>query len=145
MSATNVAEEDKMAEVRFETTSATTGDPEKASTGYAASETGLQHVRATLKEERRILFKLDRVILPLTALLYLSAYLDRGNLGNAKLQGLFTGLLDSNDTKYSVVLCSESDSIVVLPGIVCLPGYGSMQFSTLLSKSSSCVVFRLPW
>ncbi|EIM83806.1 MFS general substrate transporter [Stereum hirsutum FP-91666 SS1] len=94
-----------MTDVRFETTSTTTADPEKASTGYAASETGLQHVRATAKEERRILFKLDRVILPLTALLYLSAYLDRGNLGNAKLQGLYAGLLDSSDTKYSVVLC----------------------------------------
>lgn len=102
-----VPEEEQMAEARFETTSATTEDPEKVSTGDAASESELQDIKATLKEERRILFKLDRVILPLTALLYLSAYLDRGNLGNAKLQGLFTGLLDSSDTKYSVVLCSE--------------------------------------
>lgn len=113
MSAPNVLEEEKMTDVRFETTSTTTADPEKASTGYAASETGLQHVRATAKEERRILFKLDRVILPLTALLYLSAYLDRGNLGNAKLQGLYAGLLDSSDTKYSVVLCSEFQILLV--------------------------------
>lgn len=107
MSATNDTEEEQKDEVHVETTSAITADPEKASTGSAASDIGSQHTRSTSKEERRILFKLDRVILPLTALLYLSAYLDRGNLGNAKLQGLFTGLLDSNDTKYSVVLCSE--------------------------------------
>jgi hypothetical protein len=32
---------------------------------------------------------LDVIILPFAALLYLSAYLDRGNLGNARLQGMF--------------------------------------------------------
>jgi hypothetical protein len=54
--------------------------------------------------ERRLLTKLDLVIMPLTALLYLSAYLDRGNIGNARLQGLQATLLDGSDTKYSVVL-----------------------------------------
>ncbi|KAL4067018.1 major facilitator superfamily domain-containing protein [Scleroderma yunnanense] len=39
-------------------------------------------------KERRLLRKLDRRILPLTCLLYLFAYLDRSNLGNARLQGL---------------------------------------------------------
>lgn len=39
-------------------------------------------------EERRLLRKLDARILPLTCVLYLFAYLDRSNLGNARLQGL---------------------------------------------------------
>ncbi|KAH7096798.1 MFS general substrate transporter [Auriculariales sp. MPI-PUGE-AT-0066] len=60
--------------------------------------------------ERRLLFKQDRLILPLTALLYLSAYLDRGNIGNARqvgpcqLQGLEATVLDGDETKYSIVL-----------------------------------------
>ncbi|KAG2028348.1 major facilitator superfamily domain-containing protein, partial [Suillus americanus] len=39
-------------------------------------------------EEKRFVRKLDRRILPITCLLYLFAYLDRTNLGNARLQGL---------------------------------------------------------
>ncbi|KAH8795992.1 hypothetical protein DL96DRAFT_1722435 [Flagelloscypha sp. PMI_526] len=91
-------------QTRFEEAASTTaGDTEKGS-AYANSTTGLDHQKGLKEQERRILRKLDVVILPLTALLYLSAYLDRGNLGNAKLQGLFSHLLGSNDTKYSVCL-----------------------------------------
>ncbi|KAG0145003.1 hypothetical protein CROQUDRAFT_659198, partial [Cronartium quercuum f. sp. fusiforme G11] len=77
-------------------------------------------------EEKRILRKLDRRILPLTAILYLSAYLDRGNLGNARLQGLQSELLDESDTKFSVVLCSFFITYVILS----IPG-------TLLAKAIS--------
>jgi len=56
------------------------------------------------RRERHLLTKLDIVIMPLTALLYLSAYLDRGNIGNARLQGLQATVLDGSDTKYSIVL-----------------------------------------
>ncbi|KAG2363661.1 MFS general substrate transporter [Suillus spraguei] len=42
----------------------------------------------TSDEEKRLVRKLDRRILPITCLLYLFAYLDRTNLGNARLQGL---------------------------------------------------------
>jgi hypothetical protein len=41
--------------------------------------------------------------MPLAFLLYLSAYLDRGNLGNAKVQGLVAAVLDGDDEKYSLV------------------------------------------
>ncbi|KAG6885700.1 hypothetical protein C0992_004962 [Termitomyces sp. T32_za158] len=41
-----------------------------------------------LLEEKRLVQKLDRRILPIACLLYLFAYLDRSNLGNARLQGL---------------------------------------------------------
>jgi hypothetical protein len=46
----------------------------------------------------------DVVILPLAALLYLSAYLDRGNLGNARLQGLEKDVLGGDSEKYSLAL-----------------------------------------
>lgn len=54
--------------------------------------------------ERKLKRKLDAVIMPLTTLLYLFAYLDRGNMGNAKLQGVQKDLMDDSDTKYSIAL-----------------------------------------
>ncbi|KIM70573.1 hypothetical protein SCLCIDRAFT_18679 [Scleroderma citrinum Foug A] len=49
-------------------------------------------------KEKRLLRKLDRRILPLTCLLYLFAYLDRSNLGNARLQGLPDDTLGGDPT-----------------------------------------------
>ncbi|KAL1746043.1 major facilitator superfamily domain-containing protein [Schizophyllum fasciatum] len=49
-------------------------------------------------EERRLVHKLDRTIIPLTCLLYLFAYLDRSNLGNARLQGLPEDALNGDPT-----------------------------------------------
>ena len=40
------------------------------------------------KEERRLVLKADLVILPLAALTYFVAYLDRNSIGNARLMGL---------------------------------------------------------
>lgn len=37
-------------------------------------------------------------------MLYISAYLDRGNLGNARLMGLERDTLDNSDTNYSIAL-----------------------------------------
>lgn len=50
------------------------------------------------KAVRKLLLKLDFTILPFAVLLYLSAYLDRGNLANARLQGLEETVLDGSDT-----------------------------------------------
>jgi hypothetical protein len=68
-------------------TDGTHDDPEleKGTGSVEGEEVEGRHVT---HEERLLLAKLDAVILPLTALLYLSAYLDRGNIGNARLQGL---------------------------------------------------------
>lgn len=70
-----MADNEKTQHTHFE--AASESGLEKQSTGYANSETGLAHVEEFRKEERRIVRKLDRIIVPLTALLYLSAYLDR--------------------------------------------------------------------
>lgn len=79
-------------------------DTEKGSSRYAASDAGLAHKSGVSQAERRLLLKLgmslhagsrlcgitpftnaiDGCILPFAVLLYLSAYLDRGNLANGK-------------------------------------------------------------
>ena len=57
--------------------------PKEIATEKGASESGTNSEavipcsRELEQEEKRVLFKLDRAIVPLTALLYLSAYLDR--------------------------------------------------------------------
>ncbi|GAA5861871.1 hypothetical protein JCM1840_006860 [Sporobolomyces johnsonii] len=84
---------------------ATTRDSEKAgSSKYASSVAGLEHAKASKSAERRLVRKLDCVILPMAVFLYLSAYLDRGNLGNARLQGLESTVLGGSDTNYSIAL-----------------------------------------
>ncbi|BGO98287.1 putative High-affinity nicotinic acid transporter (putative) [Rhodotorula toruloides] len=83
----------------------TTTTSEKAgSSRYASSETGLEHVKASKTAERRLVRKLDVVILPMAVLLYLSAYLDRGAMGNAKLMGLEKTVLGNVDVRYSIAL-----------------------------------------
>ncbi|KIM91552.1 hypothetical protein PILCRDRAFT_711 [Piloderma croceum F 1598] len=49
-------------------------------------------------EERKLVRKLDRRILPIACFLYLFAYLDRTNLGNARLQGLPEDTLHGDPT-----------------------------------------------
>ncbi|CEL53770.1 putative transporter C1002,16c OS=Schizosaccharomyces pombe (strain 972 / ATCC 24843) GN=SPAC1002.16c PE=3 SV=1 [Rhizoctonia solani AG-1 IB] len=48
--------------------------------------------------EKKLVRKLDAVIIPLTCALYLLAYLDRSNLGNARLQGLPEDVLGGDPT-----------------------------------------------
>ncbi|KAL1405939.1 hypothetical protein Q8F55_007621 [Vanrija albida] len=88
--------------------------------------------------ERKLVFKLDILILPLTALLYLSAFLDRSNMGNAKLQGLFKILGDNPDTKFSIILSAFYITYIVLnvPGTV---------LSTLVEPSVSIALGTLIW
>ncbi|KAJ7738997.1 major facilitator superfamily domain-containing protein [Mycena metata] len=123
--------------IRKTVTNTTNGDTEKGSS-YAASTTGLDHRVETTKAERRLLFKLDIIILPLAVLLYLSAYLDRGNLGNARLQGLQATVLNGSDTNYSIALSCFFITYIVLS----VPG-------TLLAKailpSTSIAIGALIW
>ncbi|BEI84346.1 hypothetical protein CcaverHIS002_0409500 [Cutaneotrichosporon cavernicola] len=56
------------------------------------------------RAERRLLLKLDLGIMPFAVLLYLAAYLDRGNLANARLAGLEKSVLNNKDTNYSIAL-----------------------------------------
>ncbi|KAJ9119106.1 hypothetical protein QFC22_003597 [Naganishia vaughanmartiniae] len=100
-----------------------TRDTEKGTPSeYATSLDGGEHVTVA-GAEKRLIRKLDMIILPFAALLYLSAYLDRGNLGNARLQGLQKKVLDNSDEKYSLALACFYITYIVFS----IPG-------TLLSK-----------
>lgn len=64
---------------------------------YSSSESKTYHVDTTSvvldqKGKRRLMFKLDRRIVPYLALLYLCSFLDRVNIGNAKIAGIVDDL-----------------------------------------------------
>lgn len=52
-------------------------------------------------DEKKTLRKMDMRLIPALAILYLLAFLDRGNIGNAKVQGL-TKDLDLSANKYNI-------------------------------------------
>ncbi|KAF8911838.1 MFS general substrate transporter [Mucidula mucida] len=87
---------------------------------YRASESQLENVAAetedfggestlpppptlTAEEERKLWRKVDLRLMPILSLLYLFSFLDRGNIGNARLQGLVTQL-DLTGNKYNIAL-----------------------------------------
>jgi hypothetical protein len=45
-------------------------------------------VAEQIKYERRVVRKLDLTLIPLLTLLYFLSFLDRANIGNAKIQGV---------------------------------------------------------
>ena len=65
-------EQEKGHDLRLESVVSGT-DAEKSSSRYANSEAGLDHKEGMSSAERRLVRKMDFVILPLTALLYVSA------------------------------------------------------------------------
>ncbi|KAI0761383.1 MFS general substrate transporter [Trametes elegans] len=57
----------------------------------------------TAEEEARLWRKIDMRLIPISTLLYFASYLDRGNIGNAKLQGLLKQL-DLTGNRYNIAL-----------------------------------------
>ncbi|KAJ3484973.1 hypothetical protein NLI96_g5276 [Meripilus lineatus] len=57
----------------------------------------------TPEQERRLWRKIDLMLMPILTLMYLFSFLDRGNIGNAKLQGLTTQL-DLTGNRYNIAL-----------------------------------------
>lgn len=53
-----------------------------------ASNHSSDHVAFDVMETKRLLRKIDWALLPFFALLYLLSFLDRANIGNARLAGL---------------------------------------------------------
>ncbi|KAI3337566.1 MFS general substrate transporter [Xylariaceae sp. AK1471] len=54
-------------------------------------------------DQKKILRKMDLRLIPMLAILYLLSFLDRGNIGNAKIEGLQEDL-KMTDTQYSLCL-----------------------------------------
>lgn len=84
------------------------------------SEAGLSFPRApvllTPKEESQLWRKVDLKLMPVIALMYLLCFMDRGNIGNAKLDGLMTQLgLDGNQYNVALTLFFISFSILDCP------------------------------
>jgi MFS family permease len=68
-------------------------DPEKSSASEHTFQDGITALPPFDKTaERRILRKLDLKVLPILWLLYLVCFVDRSNIGNAKIQGMDTEL-----------------------------------------------------
>ncbi|KAJ7282872.1 MFS general substrate transporter [Mycena rebaudengoi] len=57
----------------------------------------------TAQEELKLWRKIDTRLMPILSLMYLLSFLDRGNIGNARLQGLQTQL-DLTGNKYNIAL-----------------------------------------
>jgi sugar phosphate permease len=65
---------------------------------------------------KRVLLKLDLNILPIVCLLYLLAFLDRGNIGNAKIEGLATNLhLEGNQYNIALAMFFITYSVFEVP------------------------------
>ncbi|KAK5091320.1 hypothetical protein LTR05_001503 [Lithohypha guttulata] len=64
------------------------------------------HVEYDEKETKKILRKIDYRLLPVLTLLYLLAFLDRGNIGNARVAGM------NADLKLTGYLLILSDNIL---------------------------------
>jgi hypothetical protein len=54
--------------------------------------------------ERRLLWKLDLLILPIIFLFYMLSYLDRVNIGSARIQGMDSDLGMNVDNRYNIAL-----------------------------------------
>ncbi|KAJ7202358.1 MFS general substrate transporter [Mycena pura] len=69
------------------------------------------------EEERKLVRKIDGRIMPITCLLYLFSYLDRSNLGNARLQGLPQDTLHGDPTGH---LFDWVNSVFYFSYVLCL-------------------------
>ncbi|KAH7383871.1 major facilitator superfamily domain-containing protein [Pyrenochaeta sp. MPI-SDFR-AT-0127] len=76
---------------------------EKTST--ASGELEAQQVEYDEKEAQRVLRKVDLRLVPMLSLLYLVAFIDRSNIGNAKIAGMTTDLnMPSSTLQYNTAV-----------------------------------------
>lgn len=61
------------------------------------------HQLLTVLQDKKLMRKLDWVLMPWLCLLYLISFLDRANIGNAKVEGL-TDDLGLHGTQYNLCL-----------------------------------------
>lgn len=69
-----------------------TKSEEKARIDALATAPGVSMNSFAHLDEKKILRKMDLRLIPMLALLYLLSFLDRGNIGNAKIEGLVEDL-----------------------------------------------------
>lgn len=66
------------------------------------------------RAERALRFKIDLQIVPLCLLLYFLSFLDRTNIGQAKLSGLSEEVLNNNDHQYIIALAVLYPPYIIL-------------------------------
>ncbi|KAJ1558911.1 hypothetical protein HK405_012757, partial [Cladochytrium tenue] len=80
-------------------------DPSAVKPDHKAAEDdggqGSSPLAYSKEEERRLIAKIDRTVVPILTILYLLSFLDRSNIGNAKLEGL---VADIGIRDYSTLL-----------------------------------------
>ncbi|EMD39421.1 hypothetical protein CERSUDRAFT_47889 [Gelatoporia subvermispora B] len=89
---------------------------EKVNSFDGHNETFQQAAVEPAVEERKLVRKLDMRIMPILCILYLFGYLDRTNLGNARLQGLPQDTLHGDPTG---VLFDWVNSVFFFPYVIC--------------------------
>lgn len=57
------------------------------------------HAGTHSKDDRKMLLKMDVLLIPIVAMLYLLVFIDRANIGNARVAGLQKGL-ELTDLQY---------------------------------------------
>lgn len=90
------------------------------------------------KETAKILRKIDLRLLPVLTILYILSYLDRGNLGNAKVAGMNTDL-SLTGTQYNIALtvrdfCSIHMVLFTCSWLLLTSQLSYFFFHTLFSK-----------
>jgi sugar phosphate permease len=91
------------AEVKYEHGDRELGSGNAAVTDFGGDSSLPPPPTLSLEEERRLYRKLDIRLMPILSLMYLFSFLDRGNIGNAKLQGLLTQL-DLTGNRFNIAL-----------------------------------------
>ncbi|RYO90375.1 hypothetical protein DL766_001162 [Monosporascus sp. MC13-8B] len=106
-----------------------------AERGFAATgKYGISLVEFDKKAERRLRSKLDLMVIPTVSILYLFCFIDRANIGNARLVGLERDLnLQGND--YNILLSAFYISYIIfeIPTTVACKWIGSGWFIPLIS------------
>lgn len=85
-----------------------------SATGPEDSESGSgihTEIEIDKAAEKKLLWKLDLLILPILFLFYMMSYLDRVNIGNARIQGMDKELELNVDNRYNIALLVGASSI----------------------------------
>lgn len=113
---------------------------EKIENGYGE----VVDTEQTAHLERTVLWKMDSRILPVLAILFLCSFIDRTNVGNAKILGLEASL-GMNDHQYAIGLCSFYATYIAseLPSNLLLKKMSPRVWLPLLTAVWGCLTMCL--
>jgi hypothetical protein len=93
--------------------------------------------------ERRVRRRLDYTILPILCFFMFVSFLDRGNIGNAKIQGMTKDLrMKGNDYNIAVMLFTVAYIIFGLPASLIFRKTGTQSLSVMMFLWGIAVKFQ---